>query len=348
MLFLKDRFSASGPNWVQIGKKDSHLIGQLSDLVNAEYAQIIGEIREIYKVVGLELNSSNFLIDGTKNNIILKVLGNDEFNLFKSQELIYQKIQDEGLPIPQIINSSNNNLYFQKPYLAIEYLSGKYFSGSNEDLILTSQAVNTLHRGLEKLDLSCFDEIETYQENSTVIIDALSEYQKDWKLIFGDRLSLLLEENLELIYATDAICKENLSRIFEAPSSVFHIDLHPHNLLLTANDARIIDIDSLKISRWPTAIGFCFYKLSRQAISFQGIKSIDLNEIKNFSASLSEHINFSGNKSNLLLIGAMTEVMRRLLIILEQNLTNGTSEWNNVLEIQINAISEINYFLKVL
>ena len=50
----------------------------------------------------------------------------------------------------------------------------------------------------------------------------------------------------------------------------------------------------------------------------------------------------------LLFLGAKTEILRRLLIILKGNEGEKISPWNNVLAIQINALREVEELKKLL
>ena len=69
---------------------------------------------------------------------------------------------------------------------------------------------------------------------------------------------------------------------------------------------------------------------------------------KNFITILTESIHKEGIPGDVLFIGAKLEILRRLLIILEGNLGEKISPWNSVLEIQINALKEVNLLRKLM
>ena len=110
----------------------------------------------------------------------------------------------------------------------------------------------------------------------------MKNIKNDWDCKFGSEIGLKIHKNIDLIFATETNCSDNLDQILEINESIFHIDLHPHNVIVDNALANIIDIDSLRVSRWPTALGFGFFKLVRQAGVNQGVENLDYSDIKVF------------------------------------------------------------------
>ena len=73
MLFAKDKFSQDGPKWEKLNPQSLISSKNLINLIGVNYHNFVGRVINIYKVEGLEINSSNFLIEGS---IALKYLGN--------------------------------------------------------------------------------------------------------------------------------------------------------------------------------------------------------------------------------------------------------------------------------
>jgi len=341
MNFCADRFSQFGPEWVELEHGNDDFVRNLVFCVNNRYSHLVGKVSKVFKVSGLEINSSNFLVEGNVGRIVIKLLGKAEYSLFQAQKSIYDHIKSSCLPAPCVIGSGVDTGNIGSAHLVLEYVEGSYFSGSNSDLSLTSVAINSLHDGFHDFRLAKFPELEIFQNNSQSVLSEFLETKNEWQSKFGMELADLLRENIDLMVNAEMMCRKNLETITRIEKSIFHIDLHPHNIIVGPNRASIIDLDSLKVSRWPTALGFCYFKLAKQVIVKQGIKNVDFNKLNEFAEAITHRVICNSNKLDLLLLGALTEVTRRLLIILQGNLGSSISPWNSVLSIQVNAISEI-------
>ena len=204
-----------------------------------------------------------------------------------------------------------------------------------------------LHRakriGFSDYQIAGMQESIVLQSNSSEILNKFLATNHEWELKFGIELAVLLSQNIDLILETEAICSARLRTLLEIDRSVFHTDLHPHNVIINVDKAIIIDVDSLKVAGWPSSLGFCFYKLVRQTIVNESIKNINLSEVREFFETISSSFVSQNNRVELCYLGALTEVLRRIIIIFEGNLDGNLSPWNQVLGIQVRALSEIRF-----
>lgn len=345
MLFSKDKFSEEGPKWEKLDAYDLVLTKNLKNISEKYYSDALGSVVNIFKVKGLEINSSNFLVEGSVGKIILKLVNENTFLQFKSEDQIYSYLDKLDTPLPRILGSANRNINFDYAHIALEYMDGKYFSGSNLELSIAATSINKLHTEIQKFELSYFSELPMLSNNSKTIFNDFIEIKDRWETLFDHETLNLLKKNINLIKIVINFCEENIKKLTIIDKSAFHIDLHPHNIIVQSKEAAIIDMDSIKISRWPIALGFTFYKLTRQALTEKSVTDNDLNF---FYEQLTSSYISNKNKDDieLLFIGALSEVIRRLTIILEGNFDNKISQWNQVLSIQINAISEILFLSK--
>ena len=121
----------------------------------------------------------------------------------------------------------------------------------------------------------------------------------------------ILKKNETLIFKIYDELKKNLKLIQKRPEGIFHIDLHPHNILINKSHSIIMDIEK----------NFIHYsKKFIEEIHGKDFSKIDVK---------------------ILFQGAKFEIFRRLLIIMKGNLEGNVSPWNKVLEIQVNALSEV-------
>lgn len=345
MHFHCDRFSASGPNWVSLTVREKNNVRNLVEILGKNYPSSIGTIVNIQKVMGLEINSSNLRIEGSIGTLVIKLLDIQDSANFDSYALIYAHIKKLGLPGPHILGGDKGEL-LGRPYIAMNYIPGHYFSGSKLDLSLVGSAIRDFHNGFYDCKALTVPELPALQSNSNHILKEFLTTSDAWDSIFGADLAFMLQQNIDLLIDTEARCSAGLSTLLSEDRANLHVDLHPHNIIVGPSRAIIIDIDSLKNVAWPSALGFCFYKLARQVIAMHGVKGTDYSELKDFFKIIVSGYGISERKVSLCFLGGLTEILRRLLIILEGNLGGGVSPWNQVLEIQIQAISEIHFLYK--
>ena len=343
MKFPRDRFSESNPKWISMTAGEKNKIKSLIAILEERHSSSIGRVVNIRRLDGLEINSSNLLIDGSTGSVVVKLIDFKDTYSLHFQEYVYRHIKSLQLPGPYILSNNNSDLLGQ-PFIVMEYIPGDYFSGSNLDLSLVSHAIRKFHNGLSNLDALSFDEIPVLQSNSHHILTEFLITKDGWDLKFGADLALFLRQNIDLIIDTEAKCSANVSTLLKLEKSILHIDLHPHNIIIGSNKVTIVDIDSIKSVAWPSAIGFCFYKLARQVIAERGANQNNFSELKDFFEIIVSDYGVSESRVSLCFLGGLTEVLRRTLTVIEGNLNNKVSPWNKVLEIQIRSISEI-YFL---
>jgi len=156
-----------------------------------------------------------------------------------------------------------------------------------------------------------------------------------------EKLSKILFHNKNIIY-------DNLNYVINFNEQLdktypLHIDLHPHNILITKDEAIIIDLDSIYNISLNTSLGFGYYKLLRQDIANKSHEE----KSKKLMCEIFNNTKYDNIFEPLIsYYFVKKEIMRRLLLILQENLTLGSSDWNHVLNIQINALSEVDYIFQ--
>lgn len=342
MNFPIDRFSASGPTWVPMSVVEKKNVQSLIEILMEKYSSFIGVIVEVHKAKGLEINSSNLLIEGSIGLLVVKLLDAQDSASFDSHEFIYAHIKKLGLPGPHFIGGDNGEL-IGLPFIAMEYIPGHFFSGSKSDLSMVGCAIRDFHQGFSDCKALEFPELPVLQSNSNLILTEFLETNDGWDSKFGADLAFMLRQNIDVLIDTEARCSNSLTNLLKVEKAILHVDLHPHNIIVGASQAIVIDVDSLKNVAWPSALGFCFYKLARQVVALHGPKSTDYSELKDFFEIIVSGYGISEKRISLCFLGGLTEILRRILIILEGNLDAQVSPWNKVLKIQIQAISEMHF-----
>ena len=228
----------------------------------------------------------------------------------------------------------------------MEYIEGRYFNGSYEDLKKTSSSLKKLNRNLREMSNDLVSELKIYPESAELIIKKFFLLFERNSFKFNNKVNESISINKENIVRSNKESILALNKIRKVKKEIFHIDLHPHNILIQKDRAFIIDIDSIMLTRWHIGVGFTFFKLLRQTM----IKKRDPKVLKHKSISFLKIAFNCKNDAELwqeLIKGARIEIMRRILFIFEENNKTGKSSWNEVLEIQMQSLNDLKIIEKV-
>lgn len=347
-MFQEDLFSEHRTKYVPAGKEMAALI---DSLVKTYYAHKIGCVVSVEQSGALEINSNNFKVSTiTDTYLIKRHLGQRDLHIIERNLDIAQYLSENSVAVPKMISTDDGMLYclYADVYWTVSlFIMGNYFSGlTKKEIILTAQAIGKLFETLSSLpkDIQPLEQIHYNLQEWDSLIAECCQRKNEWISMFGLEIAEALEQNWEVIeMSLWTLKKKNINTELHAPC---HIDLHPHNLLVGENSqVTIIDLDSIKLANPRTMLAFGVYKLMRQYAS-HAIKETTIQEIRektyDFYQEIEKIAHVIEEDENLLQYYAMMEVFRRICIIIEQNLQNGCSDWNHVLMIQINALSEIS------
>jgi len=348
--FNRDRFSFDGPHWIPITSSESHIYGDIFKAFKNSKLYDPTDKYTLSKNDGLELNSSNLLIQGSEFKFISKIIPNISKKHLQNQLQIYSFIKANNLPGPILADLENPFIQLANGYtlLFLEYIDGRYYKGHEADLIKSSEAIDSFHSEFKHFAINGLEPIETLQDESNDILNLFSQEINNWDAKLGKETTLLIKNNWNYIKDCEKESRASIRYIQEQPLQALHIDLHPHNLLLNDSHCFILDIDSIKQSHWPTSTGFGMFKLLRQSLVLDHKKGSFIKNSNDFTKTLSKNHGYENIPWELLFLGAKTEILRRLLIILKGNVGNNISPWNMVLAIQINALSEVEKLKQLL
>jgi hypothetical protein len=344
-LLKSDKFSKKGPFWLEANKEINQKFIKENFFEGTDI-----NIKDLKILDSLQVNSSNFFakIDGEK--VIVKLLNNLSRDEFKKKFKIYQFLSEKKVFTPKLSKiykkKEIRNFSLKKNILFLEYINGRYFNGSYEDLKKTSSSLKKLNKNLREMNNDLVSELKIYPKSAEFIIKKFFLLFEKKSFKFNKKLNKSISMNKENILRSN---KENildLNKVRKEKREIFHIDLHPHNILIQKDKALIIDIDSIMLTRWHIGIGFTFFKLLRQTMT----KKRDLKILKHKSLNFLKTAFNCKNDSELwqeLIKGARIEIMRRILLIFEENNKTGKSSWNEVLEIQIRSLNDLKIIEKV-
>lgn len=340
-LFTKDRFSYCHVRLSKI--RDEEKLGQLINILrHFRICHEAVDIDCIYEFGELGINSSNYLVSTRNGKLVLKKSNNSSETLLDFYCHFSNKLKDHLAVFPFFHKTFLNKFYHTSDnhlYCLLDYIEGEYFDGSMSQLKEVANLVHSINEYCTSISLPECVPARTHDlvNMNKVIQDFLKT--KSNRSFLTQNQELIISENLDDFHRVCDLISGTNSMLF-GKEQLVHIDLHPHNILfkdmmLTG----ILDIDSFKLGQPCIAYGFAAYKLYRQSVAHN--RSIEQDySISKFIAQMQ-----TGWNIELLLKGALVEVLTRASIILEPLMDGRMSPWLSVLEIQLMGTLEVLYFL---
>lgn len=335
MPFAPDIFSTAVPDWKPTSSAVFSLISKLfSSFIVSK------KIYRIDQIGSLEINSSNYriyLFDGSC--YVLKRLSSFSDTLFASlaaQQYLSESCCPITLSIPTLTGSPYLS-YSDNFYLLYPYVAGDYYSGSLSELRNTASSIGNMFFVLNAYNRSRIftSHPPLYTENNSNLLSISNNLSSLSHLPYFDTLPLYIDQIVDTYYHLSSL---DLS----SSTQLVHIDLHPHNILLQDSKVKsFLDWDSLSLAPLELAVAFAILKLCRQSIcNFPNEfdkSSISLEFIESFLPSYNQPLNISQLK-----FFAKSEVLRRILVILDLAIHCDDISWNHVLPLQLSHLDEID------
>jgi len=339
-LFSKDLFSQSFPSW---SKKDcsnlekySFLVDELEKKYNFESSIVL------YALDTLNINSKNFLCLNSNKKYIVKLIDQNDNGKIEKLENVLDHLSNQNLNIPKTILNNKNEKFTNNSSFSIhvsEFIKGRYFKGGENDIKSSCRSINAINNILMNMKPSkSIASLPELIDKPHEILNHFLNSEKASKKLIGDRLTdILFKRKKEVFNSLDYLSSKKIRSKGVYP---LHCDLHPHNILISENRAFILDLDSVYRMPIEHSLGFAFFKLLRQDIANSTFtKSSSKLMLKMFNNNL----NIGEFSLNTFYYFSKKEALRRIILILNENLEYGFSSWNSVLETQLKALEEINY-----
>ncbi len=338
--FEPDFFSSSKPIWYDCLEERSN---EIRKLVSHHFPSLDKLENKVKQVGGIELNSNNYCIENTQGKFLLKKWGislnlNDINGIC---ELTFS-LNKRNLPVSKLIPAFNQSLvisYNNQYWSLFEFDSSDLYSGTIQELKSVAKSTGILFTNLSNIDdnlvslkkpdicsLNDYQLFKNFFDNPDVLYNVI----KDSEVEFLKSNKNLLQNEVELVFNSNL----NLG-IFQFS----HFDLHPHNILVDKGEvSSFLDLDSIRLMESGYALGFASLKLCRQSVVKTGLKPKDVADI--WLNNLAEYL--PDNKEFFPFIGdlAIAEVLRRIAIILRQNIIESNPQWNAFLPVQLNHLQE--------
>ena len=139
--------------------------------VEAKVKELIGVVKEVSAINGLEVNSKNYLIKGTKGIVVVKIIENTEHSNENTFLAINSRILERNIPAAKLsriqpLKIGRHTIFFY------DYFSGKYYDGSPHNVSLVIKSINVLHDRLSDTNLPFIKSMEPYPSNSNEIFES--------------------------------------------------------------------------------------------------------------------------------------------------------------------------------
>ncbi len=349
ILFSEDIFNTKIPTFTTVLEKAD--IDFLRDLIKKNYPQIFGESLLVFQNQGNEVNASNFRIQVDTHEYALK-----KFKNLKDEKLLRKIIDltawltEKNNPFPFVFeNLQGETITFDQErygYCVSEFKHGRYFSGESlDECDNVAKAIGRMAKTINSCPQSLYtDNFVKHYNSYKEIFQEMEESRDKWPLLFGEELAFLLKSNWKLIIDiySEVLNFESIYASLE--KKPFHIDLHPHNILIQDKSIScFLDIDSFCMDYIFIPISFGFQKLVRQSICSMGAAN-DQTKFKAivnrfYEGIRSEFPNIQNEFANLNFYSNM-EILRRINGIFGLNLKSQNRKWNHVLNIQVKGLME--------
>ncbi len=338
--FEPDFFSSSKPGWYDCLEDRSN---EIRKLVSNHFPSLEKLENKVKQVGGIEINSNNYCVENLQGRFLLKKWGKSlNLNDINGICELTSSLTKRNLPVSKIIPAFNQSLvisYNNQYWSLFQFDNSDFYSGTVQELKSVAKSTGILFTNLSNIDdnlvslkkpdicsLNDYQLFKNFFDNPDVLYNVI----KDSEVEFLKSNKNLLQNEVELVFNSNL----NLG-IFQFS----HFDLHPHNILVKQGDvSSFLDLDSIRLMESGYALGFASLKLCRQSVVKTGLKPKDVADI--WLNNLAEYL--PDNKEFFPFIGdlAIAEVLRRIAIILRQNIIESNPQWNAFLPVQLNHLQE--------
>lgn len=336
--FEKDFFTIAEICW---SKKNYINDNSLKKIILFLKKKNCGKVNQVKKRSGLEKNSSNYLITINKKKFILKKW-NKSLSKKKIKNILDLTIwlKEKKIFFPDIKIIDNNSLFLVDSFYwtIFSHSEGSHFSGEIKEFKNLSNSIgkffSLLSKYPKKIDLGP----KFYKKKSLLILKKMKSNKRNWDSYFGKKTSSILKETWGSL---EEMFLQNM-KIKKVPhlKQITHFDLHPHNVIMKNKRVNcFLDFEACGVMNPGFGLAFSCLKLCKQTIIYNKISKKTLL-YKKFIKLVSQHYPEIKKIQKYFFYFATSEVLRRILIIFEQNLEFKLKTWNKVLPIQLAHLEE--------
>lgn len=222
------------------------------------------------------------------------------------------------------------------------FVEGAFFHAGEAAVRSAGRAAGRLHRVLADAPADLWPATRwDYDFGGAVdLLEVAGQDRAGWDQAFGSAAAAGLDHRMDGLPELVGRLAAAVAGWGPGVRQPCHGDLHPHNILMDKDlVAAFVDVESLVVAPYPLACGFARYKLVRQAVSAGG-NPVGLGRVFAEAVRSAWPSEYLGDDD--LRVGALAEVVRRLLLVLRLHYLDGNSRWNHVLAVHLAGLDEID------
>lgn len=304
----------------------------------AEHYPALGAVRTIESCDGFGVNSVNLKVGAEAGPVVLKRKPAAAADTLLRQARFTQVLSERStLPLPPLIKNAAGGFVTKTAgaaWIVQTFARGEYFKGDGRQLegyldVLIEVTSSLSGPWTDKASLPPLNASYTsvLQDLSAPNFEATA-----WCPAFKDPLRSLLASLWPTVVRP---ATERARADFTGGESrPCHIDLHPHNVLMSGDAVvAILDWESFLCAQPSVFVGFSMIKMGRQAVA----AGRDVASVRSVLQAASEDLEVPIDQ--MLALG-MAEVLRRVHYVLTINRENGDEAWNMVLPLLLQNLDE--------
>lgn len=332
----------SRPGWARMSPAMASALDDVVSLLPQALLPLAGEPEQSD---AFGINSSNFRLNTARGAFVLKRWSDQAAPRDVQNTLaIMAWLAARQLPVPAPVELQPGGftlLTGSGTWSLFPFVDGAYFSGAGDELPAAAEACGRLMETLPQLPAACLPTEGPAQMTAVdgELLRRVKDVSRTWEALLGTEHAELLASSWPVLMAERD--KLSAATVISGRTQAAHFDLHPHNLLVSGGKvAAVLDFEACKVMPLGFALGFAALKQCRQAIALRQLPG----DPRSVGSLYADHLlrTCPGARELVTHLGdlAVSEVLRRICIILRLNLEGGDKKWNKVLAVQLGHLGE--------
>jgi len=296
---------------------------------------------DFYNISSKNPNSKIYKLSFQKKELILKIEKiKKNNNILKIYDILKKRKLNCKIIKPIFFLKGKNYLIYKKKVITLyPYINGNLFCGNKKQFNPTvDEIINTLYVFSKIRINNNFNNHKYFSEHEYKIVKKISKNEKKTELFFKDQKNFTFSKYTTFILHEWKRLRKQ--KTYSGKKQLVHFDIHPHNLLMKKNKiTAILDLSSLKNMPIGYALSYSFLKILRQHLTNYKIHKKHKLLVNNFIKKVNKKFKLK-LKKEIICDLAMTEILRRIVIILKKNIYSNDQSLNHIMPVLINNMIE--------
>lgn len=295
------------------------------------------------RVLANNLNSKTYKISQGKKSYLIKIEEKKNKDELKTLNILKSKNFTKKAILPIVLKKNKNYLLYKKNLITLyPYIDGTLYSGKKSELVSSINEIIKLFSKLSKISKNKnLNSFNYFSKSEDKLIVNLKKKKNFLNNLFSNKQFKFHKFIPLIIFEWERLKKKR--EVYCGKKQLSFWDIHPHNLIIKGNRVKgIIDLSGLRYMPIGYTLSYGLIKLLRQHFIKEKIKK----KYHVFAKSYIKKINFRlGTKFNNKIFYdlAVSEILRRILIIIKKNNLKKDKSFNHIMEILLNNLIESKF-----